>query len=417
MLRNNNNVNYPLLIYKKSVAFATVQSFNAAQCIVSGAEYLAQDARHVSHNNSWRKYMNKKLLTLAIGAALASAPMFAANAALTAYGKLNVGVATIDNDNGTATQRDNTIVVTDDASRLGFKGEEDLGGGLKGLYMFEMTIDVDNGGFGAARDTFVGLGSNFGTLRIGQYNTAYKGVSIPTEIFGDTIADFTANNFSGETRQQNNIGYTSPKFGGFSFGLEWAASGTGAAPVNETGAPVTDQNPYNAAVTWASGPIYVGAGYYNYDFKGANGLDTAAKLSVMGTFGPVKVAATYEDQSPEGTGITSATAYTVDTANLAGMFTMGNHQFALSFTSVKADIGATATPARDCSMIGAGYFYNFSKTNAVKVVYNKVDNDANSACMGRMSGSATGGTASHNLPVTTNGNSPVGYQVQFSSSF
>ena len=36
--------------------------------------------------------MNKKLLTLAIGAALASAPMFA-NAALTAYGKLNVGIA------------------------------------------------------------------------------------------------------------------------------------------------------------------------------------------------------------------------------------------------------------------------------------------------------------------------------------
>jgi len=135
--------------------------------------------------------MNKKLLTLAIGAALASAPMFA-NAALTAYGKLNVGVAYIDNGNDIVGEG-SEIVVTDDASRLGFKGEEDLGGGLKALYMYELGIDVDNGGDNAGttgtggiglsqRDAYVGLGGGFGTLRIGQYNTAYKGVSIPTEI-------------------------------------------------------------------------------------------------------------------------------------------------------------------------------------------------------------------------------------------
>jgi hypothetical protein len=64
-------------------------------------------------------------------------------------------------------------------------------------------------------------------------------------------------------------------------------------------------------------------------------------------------------------------------------------------------------------MIGAGYFYNFSKTNAVKVVYNQADNDPAAACMGRMTAAA----ASHSLPATTAGNSPKGYQVQFSSSF
>jgi len=362
--------------------------------------------------------MNKKLLTIAIGAALASAPMFA-NAALTAYGKLNVGIAMIDNGNpSTPTQNSDAIVVTDDASRLGFKGEEDLGNGLKGLYMFEMTIDVDNGGFGSARDTFVGLGSNFGTLRIGQYNTAYKGVSIPTEIFGDTIADFTANNFSGETRQQNNIGYSSPTWGGFKFGLEWASTGTGTPTANqyETGAPATDLNPLNASVTWSNSAFYVAAGYYDYDIKVADGTESALKLSAMATFGAFKIAATYEDQSPKGTGITSATAYAVDTANLAGMFTMGNHQFALSYTTVMAD--TTSTSDLDCSMIGAGYFYNFSKTNAVKVVYNTIDNGAAATCYGRMGGaSATGGSASHNLPAPAAGQGPSGYQVQFSSSF
>jgi len=345
--------------------------------------------------------MNKKLLTIAIGAALASAPMFAANAALTAYGKLNVGVAMI--DNGNTTGATDEIVVTDDASRLGFKGEEDLGGGLKGLYLFEMTIDVDNGAFGAARDTYAGLGSNFGTLRIGQYNTAYKMVSVPTEIFGDTIADFTGNGYSGETRQANNIGYTSPTFGGFKFGLEYATSGTLSA--QETGAPATQQNPMNASVTWANKAFYVAAGYYDYDLLAANGLESAMKLSAMGTFGAFKVVGTYEDQSPAGTG------QVVDTANLAGMFTMGNHQFALTYTMVMAD--GPAITDLDCSMMGAGYFYNFSKTNAVKVVYNTIDNGVAASCMGRMAGTVQ----SHSLPNTTAGNSPSGFQVQMSSSF
>lgn len=344
--------------------------------------------------------MNKKLLAIAIGAALASAPMFA-NAALTAYGKLNVGVAMIDNGNGTPATEGNEIVVTDDASRLGFKGEEDLGGGLKGLYLFETTIDVDNGGFGSARDVYAGLGGNWGTLRIGQYNTAYKNVSVPTEIFGDSIADFTANGFSGETRQANNIGYTSPDFGGFKLGLEYS-TGT------ETGLDATQTNPMNASVTWANKAFYVAAGYYDYDLLALNGLASAMKLSAMGTFGGFKVVATYEDQSGDGNTVVT------DTANLAGMFTMGNHQFALTYSMYMADPTGTSTAVdRDCSMMGAGYFYNFSKTNAVKVIYNQADNDANASCMGRMVGSSS----SHTLTNTTAGNSPTGFQVMMTSSF
>ena len=164
--------------------------------------------------------MKKQVLIAAVGAALVAGPI-AANAALTAYGKVNTGVAHIDNGNASNSSE---IVVTDDASRLGFKGDTDLGGGMKALYQYEITIDVDNGGFGSARDVFAGLGGNWGSIRLGQYNTAYKHVSIPTEIFADTIADFTANGFSGETRQPNNIGYTSPDFGGFKFAVEYATS-------------------------------------------------------------------------------------------------------------------------------------------------------------------------------------------------
>jgi hypothetical protein len=96
------------------------------------------------------------------------------------------------------------------------------------------------------------------------------------------------------------------------------------------------------------------------------------------------------------------------------MFTMGNHQFALSYTMYTPDASGTSSGANlDCSMIGAGYFYNLSKTNAVKVVYNTIDNDPAASCMGRMSGA----NASHALTNTTAGNGPSGFQVQMSSSF
>ncbi len=360
--------------------------------------------------------MNKKLLTAAIGAALAAAPMFAANAAPTVYGKMNVGVAMIDNGNDKDGDQDSsTIAVTDDASRIGVKGEEDLGGGMKALYLWEETIDVDNGGFGSARDAYAGLGGGWGSVRLGQYNTAYKMVSVPTEIFGDTIGDFTADGFSGETRQANNIGYTSPKFGGIQFALEYATA-------NETGDTGTgtngERNPMNGSISWSSGPLYLAFGYYDYDLlSGNNGLEDAMKVSGQFKSGALRVAATYETQS-------GTNALVTDTINVAGSFAFGNHELALSYTmydkkaegTVTVD-GSAGDDNQDCSAIALGYFYNFSKATAMKVVYNMIDNDGDNTkganCFGRMAGSA----ASHSLPAPANGKDPSGLQVQLSTAF
>jgi predicted porin len=354
--------------------------------------------------------MNKKLLTAAIGAALAAAPMFAANAAPTVYGKLNVGVAMIDNGNDKVGDQDSsTIAVTDDASRFGVKGEEDLGGGMKALYMWEIGIDVDNptgAGIGqTARDTFVGLGGGWGSLRLGQYNTAYKLVSVPTEIFGDTIGDFTANNYSGETRQANNIGYTSPKFGGIQFALEYATQ-------TENGNDTTERNPLNGSISWSSGPLYLAVGYYDYDqVTGPTPVgqaDDAIKVSGQFKSGALRLAATYETQS--GTDV-----LVTDTINVAGGFAFGNHELNLSYSIYdrKTEGAGPSDADADCSAIAAGYFYNFSKNTALKVVYNMIDNDANATCSGRMIGSAS----VQGLPNPTAGKDPSGLQAQISTAF
>ena len=58
-------------------------------------------------------------------------------------------------------------------SRLGFRGEEPLGAGLKAFFQIEQRIQVDTGGSQlASRDTFVGLASDrFGTVKMGGFDT------------------------------------------------------------------------------------------------------------------------------------------------------------------------------------------------------------------------------------------------------
>ncbi|MBS1246055.1 MAG: porin, partial [Proteobacteria bacterium] len=97
--------------------------------------------------------MNKKLLTLAIGAALVSAPMFA-NAAATVYGVAHLSIDML--DNGNATNSD-LLTLSNNSSYLGFKAEEDLGGGTKALFGAEIQWGLDNavsGNFN--RNVFVG---------------------------------------------------------------------------------------------------------------------------------------------------------------------------------------------------------------------------------------------------------------------
>ncbi|HHT00545.1 MAG TPA: porin, partial [Thiomicrospira sp.] len=79
--------------------------------------------------------MKKNIIALAVAAAFA-APVAMADAP-TVYGKLNLNVSSItDKGNG----------VNDVASRVGIKGSEDLGDGLKAIYKMEFELDVEGTG-------------------------------------------------------------------------------------------------------------------------------------------------------------------------------------------------------------------------------------------------------------------------------
>lgn len=217
--------------------------------------------------------MKKSLLALAVLGAFAGAA--SAQSSVTLYGKLDLGFAKAA---GSADKQ----VADGSSSRVGFRGVEDLGGGLKALFQFEHRFNPDTGtvtntAFWHGLST-VGLGGSFGTVNLGrQYTAAYSLATGVIDPFGgDTVAglrDESLTKSVARLRTDNSVRYDGA-FGGLKV----------AADIAETPADGVDR-PYSVAAQYAAGPFMVAASYDNP--TGAN--DNLATLGGSYTFGPAKV--------------------------------------------------------------------------------------------------------------------------------
>lgn len=217
--------------------------------------------------------MKKSLLALAVLGAFAGAA--SAQSSVTLYGKLDQAFGK------TAGSADKEVR-DGSGSRVGFRGVEDLGGGLKALFQFEHRFNPDTGtvtntAFWHGLST-VGLGGSFGTVNLGrQYTAAYSLATGVIDPFGgDTVAglrDESLTKSVARLRTDNSVRYDGA-FGGLKV----------AADIAETPADGVDR-PYSVAAQYAAGPFMVAASYDNP--TGAN--DNLATLGGSYTFGPAKV--------------------------------------------------------------------------------------------------------------------------------
>lgn len=135
--------------------------------------------------------MQKKLIALAV-AGMASTAAFA-QSNVTIYGLLQPSYDIMDVKGGTGTTTGNVTDMAYNNSRIGFKGEEALGNGLKAIFQIESKVDlVNKGGTDGLgdRDSFVGLAGGFGSLTFGNHQTAYKKVADFADPFADSIGDY-----------------------------------------------------------------------------------------------------------------------------------------------------------------------------------------------------------------------------------
>jgi len=239
--------------------------------------------------------MKKSLLALAVLGAFAGAAQ--AQSSVSIYGSFDAGVrhqTNFDAAGGSRLSMGSTG--TFNSNRIGFKGVEDLGGGLNAHFTLESGFNSGTGALDAANTLFnrtaaVGLGGAWGSLDFGrQYTVPFKTIA-SYDPFGykyPGIAD--AVRASAGTRYNNDIQYIGT-FGPVTVRAEWAlgevAGDTGRGSAKSIGG------------TYAAGPLSVGAAV-NQRTDAVTDLDTDYWTVGAGyKFGPARVSAGYVNQETE----------------------------------------------------------------------------------------------------------------------
>lgn len=225
--------------------------------------------------------MKKTLMSLAILAASGAAY---AQSNVTIYGIMDAGfVGEQGGKNGTVNKVSSGGL---SASRLGFKGTEDLGGGLSAVFTLEAGIKGDTGELDNTtnqlfnRQAFVGLSSKtMGTLTLGrQYTPWYNALSQVGDPFAAGTEGSAKNLFPANgtnVRNSNSVYYKSPDWSGITGELFYGAGEQqGEATARQLGASLGYQNgPLNVRAAFNTrnntpfGTGRQGLIAANYDFK------------------------------------------------------------------------------------------------------------------------------------------------------
>lgn len=320
--------------------------------------------------------MKKSLLALAVLGAFAGAASAQTN--VTIYGVFDIGLtsARSDTSGGTRIGLDSG---NQSGSRLGFKGTEDLGGGLSAVFTLENGYAGDTGNLGQGgrifgRQAYVGLNGGFGSVKLGrQYMPAFLAVDSIDPFGTGNAGDATGSHFDCrvglganilcaiDVRMSNTINY--------SIGVG-GVSGQLAYGLGEVAGDNSANRQVGLSLGYANGPINVVLAYHN--INNATG-DNANKATILGgtyNFGPATVHLALDEQKNE---------------NAAGATTRKTRDWLLG---VSAPVGAGNIHASyirgddrlasnvDSNLAAIGYTHSLSKRTNIYTSYGRVNTNS-----------------------------------------
>jgi predicted porin len=200
-----------------------------------------------------------------------------AQSSVTLYGIVDLGYQSTKATVGADTVKQAAMANgTQSGSRVGFKGTEDLGGGLKANFVIEAGIKPDEGDmeFGKSnRQSYVGLEGGFGTLNLGRQYTLHHSNQGAGDLFGNVSNAGYIGGLDSLVRASNAFTYTSPSFSGFTVAAQMGLGET------VTSATVTEKaNELTAfRLAYANGPV--AAGFAHETVKNATAAISEIKFA------------------------------------------------------------------------------------------------------------------------------------------
>jgi len=338
--------------------------------------------------------MKKSLIALA---ALAATSAFA-QSSVTIWGIADAGVQSVSQNGVSKTQLSSS---GNASSQLGFKGTEDLGGGLKASFWLEAGMTIDNGtaaGVAFQRRSTVDLAGNFGAIRLGRDYTPTFWSHTVFDPFG-TLGSGAGSNitlpaFGGNAvtaaRTNNGVSYlynVAANGGSHGLGSQGLyAQATYAYGEQLSTAPAQTNQYQGVRVGYAAGALNVAVATGN-TVTGATTKDTATNIGASYDLGVAQLMA-FNVSTKIGT-----TNITYKATEVGAKIPMGAGYIPVSFAT-----GSNDTNAAKGEQFAIGYVHNLSNRTALYTAYSKITNKNGGAYgfVGGNGGFSSGLTAAGN---------------------
>lgn len=373
--------------------------------------------------------MQKKIIALAVAGLVSGAAFAQSN--VTIYGIVDAGFSsasgkvsqTVTGQPATKSGRVNGIdsgLLS--GSRIGFRGTEDLGGGLKAVFTLEYALNVDtdagvgSGGSFASRQQFVGLAGGFGTVVAGRlqtpgYDWAVKYDANVSSAFSPlhTLRSAGGGTLHAASRVNNAAAYISPNFSGLTVKAAYAF-GEQDGVVTQAPAAAAGSSEDKAGVLALSADYEVGplaAGLVYHRLSNIGGVATAVVdnkddqtewgLGVSYNFGMVKPYASYQRRSYDyADAPATIDTYKDKTWQVGVQVPTGNGSFYAQYVRQTGDNQNRGTGANLAAGLtnaakgwGVGYTHSMSKRTTAYAGYSRVTYDDGAQNRGTFGGLAT----------------------------
>jgi predicted porin len=333
---------------------------------------------------STKETVMKKLSAFALLAVVSAAA--SAQSSLTLFGIVDVGVRRVENDTSKRTSLSTSAA---NSSRLGFRGVEDLGGGLSAGFWLEAGLAADTGAVGTAavtatstvaaaparffdRRSTLSLMGGFGELRLGRdlvpsYTGAFEfdvfppaGIGSADKFYGTSSLVLSA--AATAKRDDNMVSYFLPKSLGGLYGQLSAAPSEGTIGYKYEG----------GRLGYAAGPVNVSVSYGQTDVTPNASGEDKYKVSNIGAsydFGIFKLSGYYNELKLD--------PKKLDIFNLGVAVPVGSGSVRASYTQAKFK-GGLATGATGAGVkadaIALGYLHDLSRRTALYATLAQVTN-------------------------------------------